>query len=218
MGDATPPAPGRVLVASASPGRGQLLSRGLQVHGHRAAHVSLTGDELETTLAGASSPVLLVADRIGERLGERLLRLRREHPTMRVLVLQDDGGRDPLPESLDGEPVPLHIGIRRLAEVVADRRPVPVAASAGVRRPASPPSTVVDRLTTREREVLDALLDGLSRDAIATRLDISPHTVRTHLQNLFAKLGVHNQLEAVSVGLRAGLRSGEGSGVGEEVA
>jgi DNA-binding NarL/FixJ family response regulator len=62
-----------------------------------------------------------------------------------------------------------------------------------------------ERLTLREREVLDELAKGKSGDDIADQLSISPLTVRTHIRNLMAKLGVHSRLEAVSFGLKHGL-------------
>jgi DNA-binding NarL/FixJ family response regulator len=52
------------------------------------------------------------------------------------------------------------------------------------------------RLTRREREVLGRLTNGADNDAIARSLVISPETVRTHIQNILAKLGVHSRLEA----------------------
>jgi DNA-binding NarL/FixJ family response regulator len=61
-------------------------------------------------------------------------------------------------------------------------------------------------LTPREREVLDCLADGDGRRDVAERLYLSANTVRTHLQNLMAKLGVHSTLEAVALIRRAQLR------------
>jgi DNA-binding NarL/FixJ family response regulator len=60
-------------------------------------------------------------------------------------------------------------------------------------------------LTTREREVLGLLADGLSSEAIAGRLYLSANTVRNHVQAVLTKLGAHSRLEAVSVAARAGL-------------
>lgn len=62
---------------------------------------------------------------------------------------------------------------------------------------------VLDALTARELEILHALGDALSRREIATRFGISENTVRTHLQNILAKLGVHSSVEAVSLLLRS---------------
>jgi len=55
-------------------------------------------------------------------------------------------------------------------------------------------------LTPRERAVLACLAEGTGhRDAIARQLGLSVNTVRTHLQNIMAKLGVHSALEAVAL-------------------
>jgi DNA-binding NarL/FixJ family response regulator len=73
-------------------------------------------------------------------------------------------------------------------------------------------------LTDRERQVLQCMMDGLSRPEIAIRLGLSANTVRTHTQNLIAKLGVHSTLEAVGLALRHGLRaSGSGREPGQVV-
>ena len=57
-------------------------------------------------------------------------------------------------------------------------------------------------LTPREREILAHLADGAGRRDVAERLHLSANTVRTHLQNLMAKLGVHSTLEAVALSRR----------------
>jgi DNA-binding NarL/FixJ family response regulator len=54
-------------------------------------------------------------------------------------------------------------------------------------------------LTPREREVLECLAAGAGRRDVAEQLHLSANTVRTHLQNLMAKLGVHSTLEAVAL-------------------
>jgi DNA-binding NarL/FixJ family response regulator len=56
------------------------------------------------------------------------------------------------------------------------------------------------RLTARERAVLACLVGGAAhRDAVAEQLHLSVNTVRTHMQNLMPKLGVHSMLEAVAL-------------------
>jgi DNA-binding NarL/FixJ family response regulator len=57
-------------------------------------------------------------------------------------------------------------------------------------------------LTTRERECLRLILDGLDTTRMAARLGVSPSTVRTHVQSLLTKLGVHSRLEAASLAMR----------------
>jgi DNA-binding NarL/FixJ family response regulator len=60
-------------------------------------------------------------------------------------------------------------------------------------------------LTPREREVLAYLAAGIGRREAAERMHLSAHTVRSHLQNLMGKLGVHTTLEAVAVARQAQL-------------
>ena len=57
-------------------------------------------------------------------------------------------------------------------------------------------------LTRRELEVLRLMAEGLNTSAAAERLHVSRATVRNHVQNIFAKLGVHNRLEAVARAVR----------------
>lgn len=60
-------------------------------------------------------------------------------------------------------------------------------------------------LTRRERVVLGYLADGLTAEAIASRMSTRPTTVRKHLQNLYAKLGTSDRLGAVIRGRDLGL-------------
>jgi PAS domain S-box-containing protein len=64
-------------------------------------------------------------------------------------------------------------------------------------RPASEGS-----LSARELEVLRLLAAGLGTAASAERLGVSRATVRNHVQNIFAKLGVHSRLQAVAYAMR----------------
>lgn len=64
---------------------------------------------------------------------------------------------------------------------------------------------LVESLTPREHEVLRCMVAGLGRKAVAERLYLSPHTVRTHMQNVLGKLGVHSTLAAVALARRAGV-------------
>jgi DNA-binding NarL/FixJ family response regulator len=64
---------------------------------------------------------------------------------------------------------------------------------------------VADRLTPREREILGLLAHGAGTRAISEHLQISPNTVRSHVQALLWKLGVNSRLRAVALALRHGL-------------
>jgi len=57
-----------------------------------------------------------------------------------------------------------------------------------------------------ESDVLLCLVEGLDRRATAERLHLSVNTVRTHIQNIFEKLGAHSTLEAVALAVSAGAR------------
>jgi DNA-binding NarL/FixJ family response regulator len=54
-------------------------------------------------------------------------------------------------------------------------------------------------LTPRERDVLFLLVEGAGRNEVAKRLQLSANTVRTHLQSLMSKFGVHSTLEVVAL-------------------
>jgi DNA-binding NarL/FixJ family response regulator len=64
---------------------------------------------------------------------------------------------------------------------------------------------VIASLTPREREVLQALAEGLDSEAIAQKLHISVRTERNHMSSILAKLGVHSQLQALVFAVRHGL-------------
>jgi DNA-binding NarL/FixJ family response regulator len=64
----------------------------------------------------------------------------------------------------------------------------------------------LSRLTTlspREDEILDLLAEGLTGEAIAKRLSLSPETVRTHIRNGTTKLGARTRVQAVAMMLRS---------------
>ncbi|MFQ5594399.1 MAG: LuxR C-terminal-related transcriptional regulator [Anaerolineae bacterium] len=67
-----------------------------------------------------------------------------------------------------------------------------------VQRTSLPSSPLVEPLSERELEVLRFLTSHLSTTEIAEHLYISTHTVRSHVKNIYSKLGVHSRLEAVA--------------------
>jgi DNA-binding NarL/FixJ family response regulator len=67
------------------------------------------------------------------------------------------------------------------------------------------PTEPFAELTTREREVLTLLADGMSTKQIANELVISPRTIGTHVQHILGKLGVHSRAQAVAFAHRGGL-------------
>jgi two-component system nitrate/nitrite response regulator NarL len=83
---------------------------------------------------------------------------------------------------------------RRVAELAAARRDAPA----------------LERLTGREREILELIAEGLSNKEIARRLGVRPLTVKNHVHNLLQKLEVRRRGEAAAL-----LRGTAGEGLGE---
>jgi NarL family two-component system response regulator LiaR len=77
----------------------------------------------------------------------------------------------------------------------------PEAAQALVEAANQPPMPGLD-LTEREREVLALMVEGLNNTQIAGRLSVSPSTIKSHVSNVLAKLGVTSRTEAVTLALR----------------
>ncbi|CAL9435687.1 Transcriptional regulatory protein LiaR [Streptomyces sp. enrichment culture] len=63
----------------------------------------------------------------------------------------------------------------------------------------------LDSLTVREREVLVLVAGGHSNDEIAERLDVSPLTVKTHVNRAMAKLGARDRAQLVVIAYESGL-------------
>jgi NarL family two-component system response regulator LiaR len=77
----------------------------------------------------------------------------------------------------------------------------PEAAQSLVETANQPPTPGLD-LTEREHEVLALMVEGLNNTQIAGRLTVSPSTIKSHVSNILAKLGVASRTEAVTLALR----------------
>jgi DNA-binding NarL/FixJ family response regulator len=80
-----------------------------------------------------------------------------------------------------------------------------VAALSSPDRDALPDRALPDGLTAREAEVLRLIAEGLSNAEIAARLVVSPATVKSHINHLFAKADLRDRAQAVSYAYRHGL-------------
>lgn len=162
--------------------------------------------------------VLLDADLMDPGL-QVLQRVQDEHPATRVVVLsnEDDpaqvvraltsGAHGWLPKTL-----PLAELQQCLRAVANGETWVPgrlltevLRAMIAAREAAEAPASLLRPLTAREQQILQCLVDGMSRPQIAARLGMSPNTVRTHVHNVLHKLGAHSSLRAVAIAREAGL-------------
>jgi DNA-binding NarL/FixJ family response regulator len=60
-------------------------------------------------------------------------------------------------------------------------------------------------LSKREREILQKVADGATTRQVASELGVSPHTVKTHLERIFEKLGANDRAQAVAIAIRTGI-------------
>ena len=130
-------------------------------------------------------------------------------------AFRDSGGHGG-PFQLDAPAAAVSVEITVEAEVLPSRHLVSLA-PAPQGTPAltlvDGPRTPAQRLeprparkpTAREREILGLLATGATDAQIATRLDLSPATVQTHVRNAKAKLGARTRAQAVALALRRGL-------------
>lgn len=142
-----------------------------------------------------------------------LRRIRRDFPQVRVLILTtyaDDatvltalrGGangfltKDATPAEIHHALIAVSAGHTALEPRVQTALTAAVLNSAAASR--QPSHREASRLTARETEILVLVADGLSNHAIATTLGIAVATVKTHLNNLFGKLGLATRAQAVS--------------------
>jgi LuxR family maltose regulon positive regulatory protein len=68
-------------------------------------------------------------------------------------------------------------------------------------------SGYIEPLSEREIEVLQLISEGLTNPAIASKLFLSPYTIKTHTRNIYGKLGVNNRTQAVSKARNLGILS-----------
>ncbi|MFI8931487.1 response regulator [Streptomyces sp. NPDC053474] len=179
-----------------------------------AAH----GGEVLTAVAAGPVDVVLMDLRMPVMDGiEATRRLNEEHPEVAVVVLttfaDDDsilgalgaGARGYLTKNAGRQDITRAIraaaaGQSVLDREVQDRLLATVRTKAPTRGQALP-----EDLTPREREVLALIGQGLPNRAIAEKLFISEATVKTHINNLFAKAAIRDRADAVRRAIEAGL-------------
>jgi DNA-binding CsgD family transcriptional regulator len=164
-------------------------------HLSRAQHAGLAADADVWPLAGDRGRRLAsLAEFVRGRWGVPDLTL--VDVTCAVLVL---GGRCPEVHAIRED-----LAALLLALPDTDRRADAEAVFAGEEDTASIEQIRLASLTPREREVLVLIEEGESTATIAKHLAISRNTVKTHIQNLLAKLDVGSRLEAAALARRNG--------------
>ncbi|HYG62387.1 MAG TPA: response regulator transcription factor [Thermoanaerobaculia bacterium] len=105
-----------------------------------------------------------------------------------------------------GSPMSSHIArkvVNLLRQTSGKKAPaLPIGGLAAARRETPGDEAM---LTARERDILNGLAEGNSYQALAKNLNISADTVRFHIRNIYRKLHVHSQSEAVAKALRKGI-------------
>jgi DNA-binding NarL/FixJ family response regulator len=147
------------------------------------------------SMARSTPQAILV---IGElpRLGPAALarQVRRRWPAVTVALLGEASSEDAV--SLDADAG---------AEDVLTALAAPPSTAAEEQGAPEPDVILLGRLTRRERTVLKLLAEGRGMPEIARAMGVSEHTVRTHMQNLYAKLGAHSRLDVVRFAAKHGL-------------
>ena len=207
----------RKSMTSEAPARiGLVASDPLRLVGMEAILSDLPGMEaipLELDQIGSTpdlAVLILEARSGGDALTELIAKLRREHPQLRIVVVGE--GLEPiLIEQVIGAGAKGYLAetaseaeIRMALEVVLDGsvwapRKVLAKLIEGGSPSASSSSaggdSIVKRMTAREREGLELLMDGRSNRAIAEALGIDEATVKAHLGRMLRKTGAHNRVE-----------------------
>ncbi|WP_097990544.1 response regulator [Streptomyces sp. f51] len=183
-------------------------------------------DVLAAVAAGPVDVVLMDLRMPGMDGTEATKRLSTDHPEVAVVVLTtfaDDesimaalsaGARGYLTKSAGRQDIARAVRAAAAGQSVLDREvqarllaaaTTPQPSGSPADRSAVRPAELPDALTQREREVLALIGQGLPNRAIAERLFISEATVKTHINNLFAKAGVRSRVEAARLAIAAGL-------------
>ena len=195
-----------------------LLSRALERHADRFEFVGNAARlaDVGPLLRDDPADVVLVDYSLPDGRGSDVLRLLKRHwPRARLVLFSGHSEADILHEAIaagaDGI-IAKGTGMDEILAVIerAHRGDVLLAPEILrdlMSRPAAGASRLaaLDRLTPRERVVLEAMLAAGTTEEAARRIGMAPATLRVHLHRAGQKLGATSRLETISVALRAGL-------------
>lgn len=190
----------------------RLLARALTSRGIPAALSSAEQLEADRTGTRASPIVIVDADGEPDQVEATCRCVRQALAQARLVLLLPgaDAGRLLRARELADVVVGRAAGLDALISALsaAHRRAAGARRLDLVPRPREDSSRGIASLTRREREVLRLVATGAPNHEVAAHLQISPHTVRTHVQNVLSKLGADSRLAATAIARRAGILSG----------
>jgi len=162
---------------------------------------AIDGDRLLDAIRRLRPDVVVIDVQLAGTGGLALLQqIRREGLSVRVLVLSAISDAQTMRAAVEGgadgfalEADPPSSTLAAIRQVAAGQLAFPAAARRWMHRSNDPSA-----LTDREEGVLALVAEGHSNADIATAMHLSESTVKFHLRNLFAKLGVTNRTEAAA--------------------
>lgn len=156
--------------------------------------------------------ILLLDIEMPDKSGIACLKLlKNEFPNLRVMMLTVYSDSEKIFQSLRGGAVgyllkksPTNKLLEAIQEAYDGGAPFSGEVARKVLQYFQTPDTKVNPslLSDREKEVLEALVEGHSTKAIAEKLFVSFHTIRFHLHNIYIKLHVNSRAEAVAKALK----------------
>ncbi|NPV06568.1 MAG: response regulator transcription factor [Anaerolineae bacterium] len=135
--------------------------------------------------------------------------LRQRHPETQVVALTSFREDDLVQRALKAGAIGYllkNVGAEELAHAIrqahAGKPTLAPEATQALINATRQPQLLVEELTSREKEVLALMVQGLSNPEIAERLVVSPSTVKFHVSNVISKLGASRRTEAVAIALQ----------------
>lgn len=206
----------RVLIADDHP----VTRDGLRTALSMAADIEIVGEastgEQAIDLASNSKPQIVFMDVHMPGMGgiEAARAIRKSNPDTKVILFTVDETRSALAEAIQAGVSGYLLKDSNAAEIVNAARLAlegkavihPKLTRAFIDEVQSAEQRAKEApLSQRETEILQRVAYGGTTKSVAQELEISPHTVKTHLERIFEKLGANDRAQAVAIAIRRGL-------------
>lgn len=175
-----------------------------------------SGSEIMSNLLPLSPHVILMDLKLPDNYGPEIIsQIKAAAPQTQILILTvSDEGENLLPaikagakgfllKSVSGADV-----VQAIHQVAAGQAVLPPCLTTHLVNELSAPPSTTEELTDRELDVLQYLTQGLGNKEIATTLNISQNTVKTHVRRILCKLNLRNRTEAATYAMQTGLLTG----------